>query len=122
MDSFNHKIIDKNSCKVCITCRLYYEGVYCQTCYNNIYKNYNTTLLLQKYKILPSNLFTKLLLIFSQIQTLYPWLHIINYDYILYKLLQYMQVPLYTSIKFIVSNTYIWHIILKAIVLGIIIL
>ena len=122
MDSFNNKIIQKNSCNVCVACKDYYEGVYCQVCYNNTYNLYNTTKLLQKYNIIPSNLFTKLLLIFSQIQTLYPMLHIINYDYILFKLLQLMQEPIYSSIKYVFCNSFIWHMILKAILIGIIIL
>ena len=122
MDSFNNKIIQKNSCNVCVVCKDYYEGVYCQVCYNNTYNLYNTTKLLQKYNTIPSNLFTKLLLIFSQIQTLYPMLHIINYDYILFKLLQLLQEPIYSSIKYVFCNSFIWHMILKAILIGIIIL
>jgi hypothetical protein len=122
MESFNNKEINKSNCKVCFTCKEYYEGVYCQTCYNNTYNIYNTTRLLQKYNIIPTNLFTKLLLIFSQIQTLYPWLHIINYDFILFKLLEYLQEPIFISIKYIIANSSIWGLVLKAIVCGLIIL
>lgn len=122
MNSFNDKLIQKNNCKVCITCRAYYEGPFCQTCYNNTYNIYRTTEFLKKYNILPTNLFTRLLLIFSQIQTLYPWLHIIDYDYVLYKLLKLMNESIYVHITFAVKNTFVWHIIFKAIIAGVIII
>ena len=122
MESYNQKYLEKNSCKICCLCKDYYEGSYCSICYNNTYNLYNTTKLLQKYNFIPSNLFTKLLLIFSQIQTLYPVLHIINYDYILYKLLEYMGEPICIGIKLVFCNPAIWAKILKLIMLGVIVI
>lgn len=119
---FNNKIIEKNNCNICTTCRDYYTGPYCQICYNNTFNIYRTTTFLTKHNIIPSYLFTRLLLIFSQIQTLYPWLHLIDYDYVLHKLLKFMNEPIYSSVAYTVKNTFVWHIILKAIVAGIIII
>ena len=114
--------MEKNSCKICWLCKDYYEGSYCSVCYNNTYNLYNTTKLLHKYNFIPSNLFTKLLLIFSQIQTIYPMPNIINYDYILFKILEYMGEPICISIKYAFCNPFIWSHILKLIMLGVILL
>ena len=122
MESYNQKYLEKHSCKICVVCKDYYEGGYCKDCFNNTYNLYNTVKVLERYNILPSHLFTKLLLIFSQIQVLYPLMNMINYDYILYKILELMGEPIYTSIKYVFCNPVIWARILKLIMLGVIVI
>lgn len=85
---FNENLL-KTNYKFCPICKDYYTSMTCRGCSDNLanlYTLYTFRGLLNK-KNIPYKLYGKLLLVFSQIQNMFPWLHLECYSYILYKIM-----------------------------------
>jgi hypothetical protein len=118
---FNDKLL-KNEYNLCFCCKEYYTKRFCPNCESHLYTNYNRLTMIKsifnKWNI-PLNLTPKLLLIFSQLQTKYVYLHMDNYNYLLFKIFEYLgDFALRDSIHFITEYPHLWTMVLKIIVVA----
>jgi hypothetical protein len=120
---FNDKLL-KTNLKFCYSCKEYYSTKLCKNCceiYYNSFRGcqYMNTLMMKNN--VPCYLYARVLFLFSQIQNVFPVIHLYNYKYILVKILEYIgEYTVAYSIKYVFKNEKLWHdICVKLLCLGI---
>ena len=116
MFKFNESLI-KESYKTCAVCNKQYQTLICRNCCenaSNLYFGYELVSLVNRYKV-PSMLRTKILLILTQIRTLLPLLHLEHYTYLLFKILNFMDIN--TMFYFGQHFTAIWYQVLPIVLM-----
>ena len=123
MSKFNDKLI-KTNVKFCCSCKEYYSTKVCNQCCEMYYNTFRGVHYMNNLMIknnVPCYLYARVLFLFSQIQNVFPVIHVYNYKFILFKILEYLgEYTLAYSIKYIFKNEKLWHeICMKLLCVGI---